>query len=299
MNTRALHTEKPVKEPLRLAIQKKGRLKEASAELIKECGIHFQTRGSNPLRASASNFPLELLYLRDDDIPGCVADQAAHIGIVGLNVVEEKQKPVRVIERLDFAKCRLSIALPRSMEYQGIEDLNALHIATTYPRLLRKFLDENNVQGATIHEISGSVEIAPSIGLAQGICDLVSSGSTLIENRLKEVAVVLDSEAVLIAYEDLPDEQNEILERLLFRIRAVINAKNRKYILLNAPEDKIEMISKLLPSLESPTVIDLLEPGWKSLHSVVYEDKFWESIDALIDAGAESILVVTIDKLIE
>ena len=286
-------------EPLRLAIQKTGRLKDGSAELIKECGIHFQNRGSNPLKASASNFPLELLYLRDDDIPGCVADKAAHIGIVGLNLVEEKQKPVRVVERLGFAKCRLSIALPRSSEYESIKDLNGLHIATTYPRLLRKFLDGNNVQRATIHEISGSVEIAPSIGLAQGICDLVSSGSTLIANRLKEVAVVLESEAVLVAYENLPDEQHEILERLLFRIRAVKNAQNRKYILLNAPEDKVEEICKLLPALESTTIIDLAKEGWKALHSVVYEDKFWESIDELIDAGAEGILVMTIDKMIE
>ena len=286
-------------EPLRLAIQKSGRLKEGSSELIRECGIHFQNRGNNSLKVSASNFPLELLYLRDDDIPGCVADKAADIGIVGLNVVEEKQKQIRVVEKLGFAKCRLSIALPKASSRKSIEDLNGLHLATTYPNLLRKFLDENNVRGATIHEISGSVEIAPSIGLAEGICDLVSSGSTLIANRLKEVAVVLESEAVLIAHEDLSDEKVKILEKLLFRIRAVRNALDRKYILLNTRNEDIDKISEILPGLESPTIIPLREEGWSALHSVVYEDKFWEVIDRLKDAGAEGILVVSIDKLID
>lgn len=288
-----------MKTPLRLAIQKSGRLKDTSAELIRECGIHLQNRGANPLKAPATNFPLELLYLRDDDIPSCIADQAADAGIVGLNVVEEKQKPLRIVERLGFARCRLSIALPEAVPYESLRDLDGLHIATSYPRILRRFLDEEGIREATIHEISGSVELAPSIGLARGICDIVSSGSTLIANGLKEVVPILHSEAVLVAAEELSEPKQAILEKLLFRIRAVNNAKDRKYILLNTHEDNVEKIVRILPGLKSPTIVDLAEPGWKSMHSVVYEDEFWEVIDMLKEAGAQSILVVAVDKLID
>ncbi|GIV57821.1 MAG: ATP phosphoribosyltransferase [Rhodothermaceae bacterium] len=281
---------------LRLALQKSGRLSDASVQLIEACGIRF-SRANNRLRCLTDNFPLELLYLRDDDIPGYVADGVADAGIVGENVVAEKRQPVELLERLGFARCRLAIAVPRSTPYDGLADLEGLHIATSYPNLLSDFLRENGIE-ASIHEISGSVEIAPSIGLADAICDLVSSGSTLLSNGLKEVETVMHSEAVLIGRPDLPPEKAALLDALRFRIQAVLKAQNFKYILLNAPNGAIDRIVELLPGMKSPTVLPLAESGWSSVHSVVNENDFWEVIENLRAAGAQGILVVPIEKMI-
>lgn len=281
---------------LRIAIQKSGRLSEESLNLIRECGISFIS-SSLKLKTECTNFPLEILFLRDDDIPGYVADGVADIGIVGQNVLVEEGKESLTVEPLGFSKCRLSLAVPKSAEYNSIQDLNGKNIATSYPNLLQAFLDEQGVQ-AQIHTISGSVEIAPSIGLAEAICDIVSSGSTLISNGLKEVERVFKSEAVLIANQELTQEKREVLEKLLFRIHAVQRARKAKYILLNSPDDKIEEISNLLPSVKAPTVLPLAEEGWSSLHSVVNEDDFWEIIEKIKAAGAQGILVVPIEKMI-
>ncbi|MCX2739199.1 ATP phosphoribosyltransferase [Pontibacter anaerobius] len=281
---------------LRIAIQKSGRLSEESLNLIRECGISF-IGSSLKLKTECTNFPLEILFLRDDDIPGYVADGVADIGIVGQNVLVEEGKEELTVEALGFSKCRLSLAVPKSDEYSSIQDLNGKNIATSYPNLLQAFLDKQGVQ-AQIHTISGSVEIAPSIGLAEAICDIVSSGSTLISNGLKEVERVFKSEAVLIANQELTQEKRQVLEKLLFRIHAVQRARKAKYILLNSPDDKIEEISKLLPSIKAPTVLPLAEEGWSSLHSVVNEDDFWEIIEKIKAAGAQGILVVPIEKMI-
>ncbi|SFF82445.1 ATP phosphoribosyltransferase [Pontibacter chinhatensis] len=281
---------------LRIAIQKSGRLSEESLNLIRECGISF-IYSSLKLKTECTNFPLEILFLRDDDIPGYVADGVADIGIVGENVLVEEGKAALTVERLGFSKCRLSLAVPRGSEYESVQDLNGKNIATSYPNLLQAFLDARGVQ-AHIHTISGSVEIAPSIGLADAICDIVSSGSTLISNGLREVERVFKSEAVLIANPELPQEKQEILDKLLFRIHAVQRASRAKYILLNSPNDKIAEISRLLPSIKAPTVLPLAEEGWSSLHSVVNEDDFWEIIEKIKAAGAQGILVVPIEKMI-
>ncbi|MDX5420005.1 MAG: ATP phosphoribosyltransferase [Hymenobacteraceae bacterium] len=281
---------------LRLAIQKSGRLSEDSLKLIRECGISFIT-SSLKLKTESTNFPLEILYLRDDDIPGYVADGVADIGIVGENVLVEEGMQALAVEPLGFSKCRLSLAVPKSDEYQDISDLQGKNIATSYPNLLQAYLDERGVQ-AHIHTISGSVEIAPSIGLADAICDIVSSGSTLISNGLKEVERVFKSQAVLIANSGLNTEKQAILDKLLFRIHAVQRAQKAKYILLNAPNDKVGLITDLLPGIKSPTILPLAEEGWSSLHSVVNEDDFWEIIEKLKDAGAQGILVVPIEKMI-
>ncbi|OKL41403.1 ATP phosphoribosyltransferase [Pontibacter flavimaris] len=281
---------------LRIAIQKSGRLSEESLNLIRECGISF-VNSSLKLKTECTNFPLEILFLRDDDIPGYVADGVADIGIVGQNVLVEEGKEELTVEKLGFSKCRLSLAVPKSDEYTSIHDLNGKNIATSYPNLLKAFLDAQGVQ-AQIHTISGSVEIAPSIGLAEAICDIVSSGSTLISNGLKEVERVFKSEAVLIASPELSPEKRGVLEKLLFRIQAVQRARKAKYILLNSPDDKIEEISRLLPSIKAPTVLPLAEEGWSSLHSVVNEDDFWEIIEKIKAAGAQGILVVPIEKMI-
>jgi len=281
---------------LRLAIQKSGRLSESSVKLIEACGIRF-SRANNTLRCVTDNFPLELLYLRDDDIPGYVADRVADVGIVGENVVLEKQKPVDPIERLGFGKCRLSVALPKSASYNGVADLNGLHIATSYPNILSDFLARHGVE-ASVHEISGSVEIAPSIGLAEAICDLVSSGSTLLSNGLKEVETVLRSEAVLIAGPDLPAEKQVILDALRFRIRSVLKAQDFKYILLNAPNDALEEVIEILPGMKSPTVMPLADEGWSSVHSVIQEHQLWEVIERLRAVGAQGMLVVPIEKMV-
>ncbi|MDR3678492.1 MAG: ATP phosphoribosyltransferase [Flavipsychrobacter sp.] len=281
---------------LKIAIQKSGRLYDDSVKMLKECGIDMPT-GINKLRCDAYNFPLEILFLRDDDIPQYVEDGIADIGIVGENVVFEKNRNVDVVEQLDFAKCRLSIAVPRNDTYESIRCLNNKKIATSYPTLLRAFLDRNNVD-AEIHEISGSVEIAPSIGLADAICDLVSSGSTLLMNGLKETEIIFRSEAVLIGTKNLADDKLAILNKLLFRIRAVKKSKRYKYILLNAPNDKIDTICNLIPGMKSPTILPLAKEGWCSLHSVVAEDDFWNIIENLSAAGAEGILVSAIEKMI-
>ena len=281
---------------LRIAIQKSGRLSEDSLALIRECGISF-VNSSLKLKTESTNFPLEILFLRDDDIPGYVADGVADIGIVGENVLVEEGMQDLAVEQLGFSKCRLSLAVPKGDDYNDITDLEGKNIATSYPNLLQAYLDERGVK-AHIHTISGSVEIAPSIGLAEAICDIVSSGSTLISNGLKEVERVFKSQAVLIANKDLSEEKRSILEKLLFRIHAVQRAQRAKYILLNAPNDKIKEISALLPGAKSPSILPLAEEGWSSLHSVVNEDDFWEIIEKLKEAGAQGILVVPIEKMI-
>lgn len=281
---------------LTLAIQKSGRLHEDSMRLLKECGIDM-SNGVNKLKADASNFPLELYFLRDDDIPQYVEDNVADIGFVGENVVRETKKEVISCEPLGFGKCRLSIAVKKGDAYNGVEDLKGKKIATSYPVILGDFLQEQGVQ-AEIHPISGSVEIAPGIGLADAICDLVSSGSTLFMNGLREATPILQSQAVLIKNTQLPPEKEAILEKLLFRIRSVKKARNHKYILLNAPNEKLASIISLLPGMKSPTVLPLAEPGWSSVHSVLNENDFWNIIEQLRDAGAQGILVVPIEKMI-
>lgn len=281
---------------LRIAVQKKGRLSDDSLKLIKECGIKFNN-GTGKLVASATNFPMEFLFLRDDDIPGYVQDGIADIGIVGANEAEEKDKDVDWHKKLGFSKCRLSLAIDKNEDYQGIQDFAGKSLATSYPKILGDFLTANNVE-ADIHEISGSVEIAPGIGLAYGICDIVSSGSTLMSNGLKEVEVIYKSEAVLLANKELSAEKRAILDRLIFRIDAVQTAKNNKYILLNAPNDKVDEIVGILPGMKSPTVMPLADGEWSSIHSVIQEDDFWQIIEDLRNAGAEGILVVPIEKMI-
>jgi len=281
---------------LKIAIQKSGRLYEQSVQLLKECGIELNN-GNRQLKVKAFNFPAEAYFLRDDDIPQYVADSVADVGIVGENVVFEKEKDLNVVSKLGFGRCRLSIAVPKNMNYQGASDLNGLKIATSYTVLLQKFLTENNLK-ADIHEISGSVEIAPGIGLADAICDLVSSGSTLFTNNLKEVEVILDSQAVLVANKNLDEENRKILENLLLRINAVKAAKNYKYIMMNAPDHQLKNICALLPGMKSPTVVPLAEKGWSSIQSVVNENDFWEVIEKLKQFEAQGILVVPIEKMI-
>lgn len=281
---------------LKIAIQKSGRLHEDSIKLLKECGIDINN-GVNRLKTEASNFPLEVFFLRDDDIPQYVEDGVADLGIVGENIVLEKNRTLREVEKLGFGKCRLSVAVPKTMEYTGVKDLESLRIATSYPVIVEQFLKKNGIN-AEIHEISGSVEIAPGIGLADAICDLVSSGSTLFMNGLKEAEVILKSEAVLVANTGLQAGQQQLLERLLFRIKAVKKAKNNKYVLLNAPNEKLPEIISLLPGMKSPTVLPLAEEGWSSVHSVLNENDFWDIIESLKAAGAQGILVVPIEKMI-
>lgn len=281
---------------LKIAIQKSGRLSEDSLRMLKECGIDI-SNGLNRLKTEATNFPLEVFFLRDDDIPQYVEDGVADIGIVGENVLLEKNKKVKMIDKLGFGKCRLSIAIPRDKTYKTLKDLNGKRIATSYTHILSKFLKQQKVK-AEIHEISGSVEIAPGIGLADAICDLVSSGSTLLSNGLKEAEVILRSEAVLIAGSKLSKEKNELLNKLLFRIKALRSAKNNKYILLNAPNNKLETICNILPGMKSPTILPLAEKGWSSVHSVVEENQFWDIIEKLKANGAQGILVVPIEKMI-
>jgi len=280
---------------IKLAIQKGGRLSEKSLELLAQCGIKVSNGGK--LRAEASNFPLEVLYLRDDDIPQYVADGVADLGIAGENVVIEKQKPVDVVDQLGFARCRLSLAVPRETDYTGLTWFAGKKIATTYPNIVRSFLKEKNIN-AEIEEISGSVEIAPGIGLAEGICDIVSTGSTLLANGLKEVETVMTSEAQLIGYKNLNQAKRALVEKLLFRIRTVRAAGQFKYILLNAPDKAIDEIVAILPGMKSPTILPLAQEGWSSMHSVVKEDEFWEIVDKLKQAGAEGILVCPIEKMV-
>ncbi|MDD2793474.1 MAG: ATP phosphoribosyltransferase [Sediminibacterium sp.] len=281
---------------LKLAIQKSGRLHDDSVRLLKECGIDI-SNGINKLKADATNFPIEVFFLRDDDIPQYVEDGVADIGFVGENVVFEKKKKVVITEKLGFGKCRLSMAVQRNEQYTGVQFLQGKKIATSYPVIVADYLKEKGVD-SEIHEISGSVEIAPGIGLADAICDLVSSGSTLFMNGLKEAEVILQSQAVLIRNESLEPAKQQLLDRLLFRIQAVKKAKNNKYILLNAPNNKLKEIIALLPGMKSPTVLPLAEEGWSSVHSVLNENEFWDIIEQLKAAGAQGILVVPIEKMI-
>ncbi|MGE0020915.1 MAG: ATP phosphoribosyltransferase [Draconibacterium sp.] len=281
---------------LKIAIQTKGRLNEDSMQLIQEAGIDLNI-GRRTLIAESKNFPIDALFLRDDDIPQTVADGVADLGIVGENEMLEKGENVTIVKRLGFSKCRLSLAVPKSMEYNGLDFFNGKKIATSYPAILKKYLAENNIY-AEVHVITGSVEIAPGIGLADAIFDIVSSGSTLVSNRLKEVEVVLKSEAVLVANPNLSAEKRELLDEFIFRLESVQRAKGKKYILLNVPNEKIQDVAALLPGMKSPTVVPLATQGWSSMHSVIEENDFWTVIGKLKKAGAEGILVIPIEKMI-
>ena len=283
-------------EELKIAIQKSGRLYDDSVKLLQECGIELRNV-KDRLRTESDTFPMEIFFLRDDDIPQYVEDGVADIGIVGENVLLEKNKKTDIVEKLGFGKCRLSIAVPRNETYTGPTSLEGKRIATSYPFLVGEYLKKNNVN-AEIHEISGSVEIAPGIGLADVVADLVSSGSTLFMNGLKEAEVILQSQSVLIRNTVLSAEKETILNKLLFRISAVKKSKRNKYVLLNAPNDRLDEIIALLPGMKSPTVLPLAESGWSSVHTVLKEDEFWEKIEILKNAGAEGILVVPIEKMI-
>lgn len=281
---------------LRIAIQKSGRLYDDSVQLLKECGIDLRNV-KDRLKTVSENFPIEVFFLRDDDIPEYVEDGVADIGIVGQNVLLEKGRKVDTVEMLGFGKCRLSVAVPKAMEYEGVQSLQGKRIATSYPQLVKQFLQSNKVE-ASIHEISGSVEIAPGIGLADVVADLVSSGGTLFMNGLKEVEVILDSQAVLVANSKIDADKKDILDKLLFRMRSVRKAKKSKYVLMNVPNENLDQVIALLPGMRSPTVLPLAESGWSSVHSVLSEDEFWDRIEKLRGAGAEGILVVPIEKLI-
>lgn len=281
---------------LRIAVQSKGRLYEDTMGLLKEAGIKINT-ARRTLLVQSSNFPLEVLYLRDDDIPECVASGVADIGIVGENEFVERCEDAVIFRRLNFSKCRISLAIPESVEYDGLEWFNGKKIATSYPNILRKFAKEKNLN-IDIHTIQGSVEIAPGIGLSDGIFDIVSSGSTLISNKLKEVEVVMKSEALLIGNKKLDNEKEKILEDFLFRIKSVLIADDKKYVLMNAPSDKVSDIVKILPGIKSPTIMPLATEGWTSIHTVLDQKHFWEIVGHLKEAGAEGILVLPIEKMI-
>lgn len=281
---------------LRIAVQSKGRLNEDTMLLLKETGIKLVS-DKRTLLVPSKNFPVELLFLRDDDIPQSVASGIADVGVVGENEFCEKKENADIIKRLGFSKCRLSIAIPKSIEYKGVEWLNDKKIATSYPVILGDFLSSKGVK-AEIHTITGSVEIAPGIGLADCIFDIVSSGSTLISNQLKEVEIVMQSEALLIGHTALTEEKQAILDKLLFRIQAVQYAENKKYVLMNVPNDRIEDIVNVLPGMKSPTLMPLVKEGWSSLHTVLDEKRFWEIIGKLKSMGAEGILVLPIEKMI-
>jgi len=281
---------------LKIAIQKSGRLKEDSLSLLKSCGIRVHN-GNDQLKVKASNFPIEILYLRNSDIPKYLEDGVVDIAIIGENTLLEKQKQARQILKLGFSKCNLSLAIPKEEDYSDLTYFDNKRIATSYPFTLRKFLEENNIN-AEIHLITGSVEIAPGIGLADAVCDIVSSGSTLFKNGLKEVETILTSEACLASSEKLSPHKEETLDKLLFRMNAVLRAKTSKYILMNVPNHNIEKVSSILPVLKSPTVLPLSIAGWSSLHSVIEENKFWEVIDKLKSAGAEDILIVPVEKMV-
>lgn len=285
-----------LKKNLKIAIQKSGRLSDGSIQLLKRCDIGFDN-GQGKLRSLAYNFPLEILFLRDDDIPQYIEDGVADCGIVGENVLAEAGSELNHIGKLGFGRCRLSIAVPRGFEYGGVGDLRGKRIATSYPLLLGKFLGEKNVE-AEIHSISGSVEIAPGVGLSDAICDLVSSGSTLFTNGLEEVETIMTSEAVLVARPDISGDVKEIIDSLSFRIKAVNEAATNKYILLNVPNEKLAEIERLIPGMKSPTVMPLAETGWSSIHSVISENDHWTVVEKLKSAGAEGILVVSIDQMI-
>lgn len=281
---------------LKIAIQKSGRLYEESLQLLKDCGI-FVNNGKDQLKVSVDNFPMEIMYLRNSDIPQYLEDGVVDIAIVGENLLAEKQKNIEIIQNLGFSKCRVSLAVPKEVETDDINYFQSKKIATSYPNTLNNFLQKNDIS-ADIHVISGSVEIAPNIGLADGICDIVSSGSTLFKNGLRETVTILKSEAVLAKTFQLNNDKQKILEKFLFRIQSVLRAKNSKYILMNVPNEKISEVSNVLPVLKSPTVIPLAEEGWSSIHSVIDEERFWEVIDELKEKGAQDILIIPIDKMV-
>lgn len=281
---------------LRIAIQSKGRLFEDCMDLLKEAGIKL-SNAKRTLLIPSSNFPIEVLYLRDDDIPECVANGVADVGIVGLNEYNEREKDAKIVKNLGFSKCRLSLAIPALIDYPGLEWFNGKTIATSYPNILRRFLDSKGVK-ADIHVITGSVEISPNIGLGDGIFDIVSSGSTLVSNRLKEVEVVVESQAVLIANKNLTDDKLEILDELMFRIDAVRSAEDKKYVMMNVPDESLSAVLEILPGVKSPTVIKLATPGWSAVHTVIPEKTYWELVGKLKAAGAEGILALNIEKMV-
>ena len=281
---------------LKIAIQKSGRLNKDSLELLGKCGIKIDNY-KDQLKASSSNFPIEVYFLRNSDIPKYINDGVVDLAIIGENLLIEKDYDIEIFQKLGFSKCKVSIALPESKEFNSINDLNSLKIATSYPNTLKKFLEKKQIK-SSIHVINGSVEIAPNIGLSDAICDIVSSGSTLYKNNLKEVYVLHESQAVLAGNENVIHNNKELLDKFIFRVNAVLKAKESKYILLNAPNDKIEAISNILPVLKSPTVLPLNKEGWSSLHSVINENTFWEVIDKIKEAGAEDILVCPIEKMV-
>jgi ATP phosphoribosyltransferase len=281
---------------LKIAVQKSGRLHDESLALLKDCGIYIDN-GRDQLKASATNFPLEIYYLRNGDIPQYLKDGVVDCAIIGENILIEKGEGISIAGRLGFSKCRVSLAVPKTFKYNSIKDFNGKRIATSYPETTRNFLSQNGVE-AELHIINGSVEIAPNIGLADAICDIVSSGSTLFKNNLKEVEVILKSEAVLAVSPNISEKQNALLNKLKFRIESVLLGRDSRYVLLNAPNEKIEQIIKILPGMKSPTLLPLAEEGWSSVHSVVNRDTFWEVIEELKEAGAEGILVCPIEKMI-
>ena len=281
---------------IRIAIQKSGRLNQESLGLLKSCGIAIEN-GKDQLKASAQNFPVEVFFLRNGDIPQYLRDGVVDLAILGSNTLVEKGQDLDIIERLGFSKCRVSIAIPKGDDFNGVKSLEGKKIATSYPNTVKQFLAENNIK-ADLHIINGSVEIAPNIGLADAICDIVSSGSTLFKNNLKEVVKILDSQAVLVQGPKVTDEQLEWIKKIQFRIQAVLRAKKSKYILLNAPNESIDKIASILPVLKSPTVLPLAQAGWSSIHSVINAGDFWEVIDQLKAAGAEDILVCPIEKMV-
>lgn len=284
-------------ERLKIAIQKSGRLNEDSLSILKECGISI-SNGLDQLKATVSNFPMEVFYLRNSDIPQYLLDGVVDVAIIGENLLVEKdQGKIKVLERLNFSKCRVSLAVPKSFAYNSIEDLRGSRIATSYPNTLNKYLEEQGVE-AELHQISGSVEIAPNIGLADAICDIVSSGSTLFKNNLKEVEVIATSEAVLALSPLLDETKQETLDKLRFRMQSVLKARKFRYILMNVPNERIEEVIGILPGMRSPTVLPLAEKGWSSIHTVIEKNKFWDVIDELKAQGAEGLLVVPIEKMV-
>lgn len=281
---------------LKIAIQKSGRLHDESIQILKDCGISIYN-GNDQLKITASNFPLEVYYLRNSDIPQYLIDGVVDIAIVGDNLLVEKGQNIQIAEKLGFSKCKVSVAVPKNFNYNSIQDLNGLRVATSYPKTVIDYFSSKGIS-VDIHQISGSVEIAPNIGLSDAIVDIVSSGSTLFKNGLKEVEVILKSEAVLAVSPQISEEAKQVLSKLQFRIQSVLRSRKSKYILMNVPNDKISEISKILPVLKSPTVMPLAEEGWSSVHSVIDEDQFWEVIDQLKAAGAEGILVCPIEKMV-
>ena len=281
---------------IKIAIQKSGRLNEDSLKILKDCGISIEN-GIDQLKASARNFPLEVMYLRNGDIPQYLRDGVVDLAIVGENLLIEKGKDLQIVEKLGFSKCKVSLAVPKNTDFKSVKDLEGKRIATSYPNTVNEFLQRERIN-AELHIINGSVEIAPNIVLADAIVDIVSSGSTLFKNNLKEVISILNSEAVLVAPPQIEDEIRPIVERLKFRIQSVLKARDSKYVLLNAPNEKIDKIIELLPGMRSPTVLPLAEEGWSSIHTVINKDRFWEIIDELKVVGAEGILVCPIEKMV-